>query len=389
MLVITKTTDLACFCARAAEFPYVTIDTEFIREKTYWPNLCLVQVATPDEATVIDALAIGIDLTPLFKLLANTNVLKVFHAARQDLEIFVHLTGEVPKPIFDTQVVAMACGYGDSVSYERLVRDIAKRSIDKTVRFTDWSKRPLAKQQIDYALGDVTHLRKIYQRLTERLEETERAEWLAEEMDILTDPATYLIKPEDAWKRLKTRSRKPHYIARLQALAAWRETLAQTNNVPRNRVLKDESLTEISAHGPKSVADLLALRAIKRDRVSNDRARAIVELLDKVRAMDSSQLPAALPEPPNTSNNGPSIELLKVLLKLKCEMHQVAQKLVASAADIEAIALDNSANVRALSGWRRELFGEDALRLKHGELALTAEGSQIKIIDIAKKPPSE
>ena len=205
--------------------------------------------------------------------MANTNVLKVFHAARQDVEIFVHLTGEVPTPIFDTQVAAMACGYGDSVAYERLVRDIAKKSIDKTMRFTDWAKRPLAKQQIDYAIGDVTHLRKIYEQLEERLEETNRTEWLAEEVEILTDTATYLIKPEDAWRRLKVRSRKPRYFANIKALANWRETLAQHNDIPRSRVLKDESLTEICAHGPKSADDLLKLRAVKRDRVSNDRAQ--------------------------------------------------------------------------------------------------------------------
>ena len=389
MLVITKTADLTCFCDRAATFSYVTIDTEFIREKTYWPRLCLVQVATPDEAAVIDTLASGIDLTPLYELLANANVLKVFHAARQDVEIFVHLTGSVPTPIFDTQVAAMVCGYGDSVGYERLVRDIAKKSIDKTMRFTDWAKRPLTSQQIEYAVGDVTHLRKIYQRLAGRLEETDRAKWLAEELDILTDTGTYLIKPEDAWKRLKTRSRKPRQLAFLQSLAAWRETLAQRNNVPRSRILKDESLTEISAYGPKSADELLRLRAVKRDRINNDHARAIIDVLDKVREMATCELPKAPPEPQCKLKNGPSVELLKVLLKLKCDMHQVAQKLIASSADIEAIAADNNANVRALSGWRRNLFGEDALRLKRGELALTADGSRIKLIKIRDLPPLE
>ena len=387
MTVITNTVDLARFCKSAAAFPYVTIDTEFIREKTYWPRLCLVQIATQDEVAAIDTLASGIELTPLFELLANTNVLKVFHAARQDVEIFVHLTGEVPTPIFDTQVAAMACGYGDSVAYERLVRDIAKKSIDKTMRFTDWAKRPLAKQQIDYAIGDVTHLRKIYEQLEERLEETNRGEWLAEEVEILTDTATYLIRPEDAWRRLKVRSRKPRYFANIKALADWRETLAQHNDIPRSRVLKDESLTEICAHGPKSANDLLKLRAVKRDRVSNDRAHAIIGVLNGVRAMESHELPEAPPEPLGKSNNGPSIELLKVLLRLKCDMHQVAQKLVASSADLEAIAADDYANVRALSGWRRDLFGEDALRLKRGELALTADGPQIKVIEIKDPTP--
>ena len=382
MSIITETAKLAAFCARAAAFPYITIDTEFIREKTYWPRLGLVQVGTPDEALAIDALADEIDLQPLFDLLDDGSVLKVFHAARQDVEIFVNLTGRVPTPMFDTQIAAMVCGYGDSVGYERLVRDIAKKSIDKTMRFTDWSKRPLGKKQIDYALGDVTHLRKIYEKLSKRMEDTGRAEWLSEEMDILTDTSTYLIAPEDAWKRLKTRSRKPRYLANVRALAAWREATAQSNDIPRNRVLKDESLTEIAAQAPKSADELMSLRAIKRDRVGNDRARELIGVLDEVRNLRNDELPEPPAERPDTSDNGPSMELLKVLLKLKCDSHKVAQKLIASSSDIEALAADDNADVRALSGWRREVFGEDALRLKRGELALTADGSRIKLIDI-------
>ncbi|CAN0538174.1 unnamed protein product, partial [Laminaria digitata] len=243
MSTITETTALSAFCARAAAFPFLTVDTEFIREKTYWPVLCLVQVGTPDEAVAIDALADGIALTPLFDLLADEKVLKVFHAARQDVEIFVNLSGKVPKPIFDTQIAAMVCGYGDSVGYERLVRDIAKKSIDKTMRFTDWSRRPLGDKQIEYALGDVTHLRKIYTKLAERLDANNRTAWLDDEMAILTNTGTYLIDPQNAWKRLKTRSRKPKYLAAVRSLAAWREKTAQDNNVPRNRVIKDESIT--------------------------------------------------------------------------------------------------------------------------------------------------
>lgn len=386
MSIITETAELAEFCGRAAAFPYITVDTEFIREKTYWPRLCLIQVGTPDEALAIDALADDIDLEPLFGLLADQSVLKVFHAARQDVEIFVNLCGKVPTPLFDTQIAAMVCGYGDSVGYERLVRDIAKKSIDKTMRFTDWSKRPLEKKQIDYALGDVTHLRKIYDRLAKHLDDTGRADWLSEEMDILTDTATYLIAPEDAWKRLKTRSRKPRYLANVRALAAWREVTAQNNDVPRNRVLKDESLTEIAAHAPKSADELMRLRAIKRDRVGNDRARELICVLDKVRAMRNDEFPEPPAEGPDKSDNGPSMELLKVLLKLKCDSHKVAQKLIASSNDIEAIAADDNADVRALSGWRRDVFGEDALRLKRGELALTADGSRIKLIETTAGP---
>ena len=384
MSIITETTALAAFCERAANFPFLTVDTEFIREKTYWPVLCLVQVGTPDEAVAIDALADGIDLTPLFDLLADEKVLKVFHAARQDVEIFVNLSGKVPNPIFDTQIAAMVCGYGDSVGYERLVRDIAKKSIDKTMRFTDWSRRPLGDKQIEYALGDVTHLRKIYTKLAERLEANNRTSWLDDEMAILTDTATYLIDPHNAWKRLKTRSRKPKYLAAVQALAAWREKTAQDNNVPRNRVIKDESITEIAAHMPNSAEELMSLRAISRDRVGNDRAREIVAVLAQVRDMNSTDYPTPPAERIDTSDNGPSMELLKVLLKLRCDSHQVAQKLIASSGDIEAIAADDGADVRALSGWRREVFGEDALRLKRGEIALTADGARIKVIEIPR-----
>ena len=382
MSIITETTALAAFCERAATFPFLTVDTEFIREKTYWPVLCLVQVGTPNEAVAIDTLAEGIDLTPLFDILANEQVLKVFHAARQDVEIFVHLSGNVPTPIFDTQIAAMVCGYGDSVGYERLVRDIAKKSIDKTMRFTDWARRPLDNKQIEYALGDVTHLRTIYSKLAERLEANDRTTWLDDEMAILTNTRTYLVDPQNAWKRLKSRSRKPKYLAGVRALAAWREKTAQDNNLPRNRVIKDESITEIAAHMPKSAQELMSLRAISRDRIGNERAREIVTALDEVREMNAADYPEPPVERIDTSDNGPSMELLKVLLKLKCDTHNVAQKLIASSGDIEAMAADDNADVRALSGWRRDLFGEDALRLKRGEIALTANGALIKVIEI-------
>jgi ribonuclease D len=382
MTTITETTALAAFCDRAASYPFITVDTEFIREKTYWPQLCLVQVGTEDEAVAIDALANGIDLAPLFSLMSDPDVLKVFHAARQDVEIFVHLSGQVPAPIFDTQIAAMVCGYGDSVGYERLVRDLAKQSIDKTMRFTDWSKRPLGNMQIDYALGDVTHLQKIFRKLSSRMQKSGREDWLSEEMDLLTDIGTYRIQPEDAWKRLKTRSRKPKYLAAIRALAGWREKTAQENDVPRNRVLKDESLTEIAAHTPDTSEGILGLRAVKRDRVGNERAREILAVLDKVRAMDRSDYPEPPAEGPDTSRIGPSIELLKVLLKLKCDSHNVAQKLIASSADIEAIALDDDADVPAMKGWRREVFGDHAIRLKKGEIALTADGSRIRTIEV-------
>lgn len=381
MSMIVDTEALAAFCGRAADHPYITVDTEFIREKTYWPVLCVVQVGIADEAVAIDALADGIDLTPLFDLLADETVLKVFHAARQDIEIFVHLADRVPHPIFDTQVAAMVCGYGDSVSYERLVRDLARKNIDKTMRFTDWSKRPLGNRQIEYALGDVTYLRRIYEKLAKRLVATGREDWLSEEMAVLTDPNTYRISPDDAWKRLKTRSRKPQYLAMVRALAAWRENAAQANDVPRNRMMKDESLTEIAAHAPESVDDLMALRSVARDRIGRERAAGLIEVLESVRAMDESDYPKPPAEAANGYDHGPSIELLKVLLKFKCDTHKVAQKLIASSSDIEAIAAGDDADVRALHGWRREVFGEDAIRLKKGEIALTADGSRVRVIE--------
>ncbi|MEX2453740.1 MAG: ribonuclease D, partial [Rhodospirillaceae bacterium] len=317
MSLITDTAALEAFCARAAGFPFITVDTEFIREKTYWPELCLVQVGTADEAVAIDSLAAGIDLAPLFDLLADESVLKVFHAARQDVEIFVHLSGRVPHPIFDTQVAAMVCGYGDSVGYERLVRDITRQSIDKTMRFTDWSKRPLGQKQIEYALGDVTHLQKIYARLSKQLDASGRAAWLSEEMAVLTDPGTYLIDPENAWKRLKTRSRKPRYLATVRALAAWREQSAKSNNVPRNRILRDEALTEIAAHAPKSADELTALRSVSRDRIGRERAAEIVEVIESVRALD----PADYPEPPgedtDITDNGPGMTAVEVDMALR------------------------------------------------------------------------
>ncbi len=380
MSTIVTTVELAAFCERASVFPFITVDTEFIREKTYWPVLCLVQVGTPDEAVAIDALADGIDLAPLFELMSNENVLKVFHAARQDIEIFVNLTSRVPAPIFDTQIAAMVCGYGDSVGYERLVRDLARKSIDKTMRFTDWSRRPLGKKQLDYALGDVTHLRKIYEKLSRRLEDSGRADWLSEEMDILIDVNTYVIRPDAAWKRLKTRSRKPKYLAAVQALAAWRERTAQDNNVSRNRVMKDEALTEIAAHTPSSIDELMALRSVSRDRIGKDRALELLALLKDVREMDPRNYPTPPEELPNGADAGPSIELLKVLLKLKCDEYKVAQKLIASSNEIEAIAVDDNAAVRTLNGWRRDVYGADAIRLKNGEIALTADGGRVRVI---------
>ena len=380
MSIIASTEELAEFCTRAGNFQYITVDTEFIREKTYWPHLCLVQIGTPEEAVVIDALSAGIDLSPLFQLFTNQDVLKVFHAARQDIEIFVHLSGEVPRPIFDTQIAAMVCGYGDAVGYERLVSDIANVSIDKSMRFTDWAKRPLTNKQIEYALGDVTHLRDVYTYLSRKLEGNGRAEWLSEEMSILSNTKTYVVMPEDAWKRLKIRNKKPTFIANLQAIAEWREKTAQKLDVPRNRILKDESLTDIATHAPRSIDELFGLRVIKRDRMNSEKGRALMQILDAVRRQDDTQYPTLPNENTTKSRLGPSIDLLKVLLKHKCDTHKVAQKLIASSRDIEELARNDQAHIPALSGWRLEVYGKDALRLKRGEIALTANGTQLRII---------
>lgn len=381
MSIITDTATLTAFCARAATFKYITVDTEFIREKTYWPKLCLVQLGTSSDAVVIDVLSDEIDLAPLFQLLSNNHVLKVFHAARQDIEIFVHLYGEVPHPIFDTQIAAMVCGYGDAVSYERLVRDLTNQNIDKSMRYTDWAKRPLSKKQIDYALGDVTYLHEVYSRLSAMLNENKRVDWLSEEMNILTNSETYLIKPEESWKRLKTRSKKPSYLANIREIAKWREETAQKLNIPRRRVLKDESLTEIAVQLPSSIDELKNLRVMKRDQIATEKIKEIIAVLDRVRTMDEKQYPQPSDKNQIKSDNRPSVELLKVLLKLKCDSHKVAQKLIASSSDIEELANNDDAQVPALQGWRLEVFGRDALRLKHGEIALTARGSQVRIIE--------
>lgn len=382
MDLIVDTDTLQAFCERVGNSRYITVDTEFIRDKTYWPRLCLVQIAgeSADDAVAIDAMAPDIDLAPLFTLMNEPSVLKVFHAARQDVEIFWHLDGRVPAPIFDTQVAAMVCGFGDSVGYERLVAKLAKASIDKTQRFTDWSRRPLTDKMLDYAISDVTHLRVVYDKLSAQLGRNGRSEWLSEEMDTLTNPATYQQLPEDAWRRVKNRLRKPRHMAIFRSLAGWRETEAQRRDVPRSRILRDESLGEIAAHEPRTTGDLTRLRGLARDRISPASAEAIIELVADIHAAPSSSYPEVAPPPPPSNHIGPTTDLLKVLLKLRCEENDVALKLVATTDDIEAIARDDDADVAALHGWRHEVFGEDAIALKHGRIALTVEAGGLKVI---------
>ncbi len=377
MTLITDSADLSALCDRLRREDFVTVDTEFIRDATYWPVLCLIQLGGDEEAHAVDALAEGIDLAPVRELLTDPEVLKVFHAARQDLEIFHNLWGVIPQPFFDTQIAGMVCGFGDQVSYEVLVNKLAKGSIDKSSRFTDWALRPLTEKQLRYALSDVTHLRQVYRKLASKLERTGREQWVREEIDLLTDPATYTIEPEEAWRRLKLRSRQPRFLAIVRELAAWRERKAQTRDIPRNRVIRDEAILEIAAHAPKSEADLGRTRALPKGLASGRTGAELLEAVEHGLAVPEDQCPVPPAARDLPRGIGPIVDLLKVLLKMKAEDHDVAQRLIATTPDLEDIAADDDADVAALKGWRREVFGEDALALKHGRLALTVRGKHL------------
>ena len=382
MTLISKTAELAAFCDRQAGADFIALDTEFMRDTTYWPKLCLVQLGGPEEAVAIDTLADGIDLAPLYRLLADESLLKVLHSGRQDLEIFFHETGKLPKPIFDSQVAAMVCGFGESVAYQTLARELAGAKIDKTSRFADWSHRPLTQRQIDYALADVIHLRPIYRKLKGKLRHNGREAWLGQEMDILTDPATYRLAPQDAWRRLKPRSTDRRFLAVVQSVAAWREQEAQRRDVPRNRVLRDEQLMDIAAHRPKSAELLGRTRGLSLDFAQGRLGTGILAAVEEGLEVPEDQRPVPVKRPELNGDPGPLVELLKVLLKLRCREHHVAQKLVANTADLEQLALDDEAPISALQGWRRDIFGEAALALKRGELALGADGNEIAVIDL-------
>ncbi|MEM0928807.1 MAG: ribonuclease D [Pseudomonadota bacterium] len=380
MKVVTTTEDLAAFSSHAGSAPFVTVDTEFLRERTYYSQLCLIQAATNEEAVIIDPLADGLDLSPFLALLSNASIVKVFHAARQDLEIFVKLMGSVPAPLFDTQVAAMVFGYGDQVGYEPLVRSLTGVQIDKGSRFTDWSRRPLTNKQLEYALGDVTHLRDVYMKLLQRLEDTGRQPWVEEEMDLLLDPALYATAPDEAWRRLKVRNVKPKELGPLIEVAAWREQEAQWRDVPRARVVKDDVLFEVARARPLSTDELSRLRSLPQ---GFERSAAAKGLLEAIKT--GTEIPReALPHLENRSREpGPPdvVELLRVLLKRQCEAHEVAPKLLASAADLDALALDDEADIPALHGWRREVFGELALKLKHGQVSLGLERGRVTVLN--------
>jgi ribonuclease D len=380
MELITTTAELAAACERLARHGVVTVDTEFLRETTYYPLLCVVQMADPDEAFVIDALAAGIDLKPFFELMADEKVLKVFHAARQDIEIVWHQAGIVPHPIFDTQVAAMVLGYGDSIAYDQLVERITGHRPDKTHRFTDWSRRPLTEEQIHYAVADVTHLRDVFAALDSDLKKRGRNDWVSEEMEVLTSPRTYDFHPERAWERLKTRVRKPRELAVLIEVAAWREQEAQSRDVPRSRVLKDDAVGDIATHAPTSLERLASLRSLPKGFDRSKWGGDIVAAVQRGLARDPSTLPK-IERPRGNSNGAAIVELLKVLLRMTSERHAVASKIIATVDDLEQIAADDNADVGALHGWRRELFGEAALALKHGRLALAIEkGRVVKVV---------
>jgi len=377
---ITTTEELSQVCARMARHPYVTVDTEFLRETTYYPLLCVAQMASVDEAVVIDALAPGIDLTPFFDLLNDEKVVKVFHAARQDIEIVWNMAKKIPHPIFDSQVAAMVLGYGDSISYDALVQRITGDMLDKSHRFTDWTRRPLTDAQMSYALSDVTHLRDVYVKLSEDLQKRDRTSWVEAEMAILTSPETYRAEPERAWERLKSRVRKPKELAILMEVAAWREREAQTRDVPRSRVLKDDAIGDIATQAPTSIEKLGHLRSLPKGFERSRWGEAIVDAVKQGLARDPKTLPRLdrfRPAP----NGAATVELLKVLLRMTAENYGVAAKVIATVDELDRIAADDEADVPAMKGWRRELFGEKALALKHGKLALAVENGRVVTVE--------
>lgn len=380
MRIVTTTADLKTLIGELENAPYLALDTEFLRDQTYWPKLCLIQVASPEVAAIVDPLAAGIDLKPFYELLKNGKIVKVFHAARQDIEIFQQQGGVIPHPLFDTQVAAMVAGYGDAASYETLARSIAKVEIDKSSRFTDWSRRPLTGKQLEYALGDVTHLRRIYEKLDAELKRTHREEWIADEISALQNPALYAMDPTQAWKRLKARTTSKRFLAMLAAIAEWREREAQTRDIPRGRVLKDEALLEIAAHPPETAEGLERIRAIPKGFANSRMGKTLMEAIEKGRAAPppegiETDKPRRKREPSQAA-----VDLLKTLLRLRAEYAQVAPRLIANADDIESLAAHEDDGVAALHGWRAEIFGNDAQALRDGQLAIALRNGKAVVV---------
>jgi ribonuclease D len=383
---ITTTAELAALCERLSNEAFVTVDTEFMRERTYYPELCLVQLAGTQDVAVVDAQAKGIDLAPLGALLAKPDVVKVFHACRQDVEIFLLLFGAVPANLFDTQVAAMVAGFGDQVGYDALVSAITGGHIDKAHRFSDWSARPLTKAQVDYAAADVTHLRVVYERLLARLRADGRMDWVGQEMAALAEEKTYRVDPERAWERLKLRTGNRRQLAMVQAIAAWREREAQRINIPRQRLIKDEQIPEIAALAPDSPEALAKARGISSGFAQGKSGVSLLAVIAEAKALPEADLPRT-ERPRDAPRASPAlVALLKVLLNAAAEQNNVAARLVASAEDIEALALDESAPNAAMDGWRREMFGNDAVRLIRGEIALSTQGKRIKIVELTPVP---
>jgi len=380
---ITDTDSLAAACADLAKAEFVAVDTEFMRETTFWPKLCLIQAAGGDREVLIDPLAEGLDLEPFWALMRDESVLKVFHACRQDIEIFYHQGGElIPRPMFDSQVAAMAVGLGDSISYDNLVRALLGEGVDKGSRFTDWSRRPLSDKQAEYALADVTLLRDLFPLLRQKLQDVGREAWLAEEMKTITDPATYRMDPKDAWKRLKLRKTTPKWLAALKAAAEWRETEAQTRDIPRNRIIKDDGLYEIAHAAPTSAADLAQLRAVPKGFERSKPAERLIEALSAALDDPKAHAPKIEKPKPAPPNVGPILEMLKVFLKVVAEQEGVAARLIATVPDLEQLAADDEADIPALKGWRRQVFGAEAIRLKKGELALVLENGRVEAVEL-------
>ena len=384
MSVITTNEALNALCDRLSKSDYVTVDTEFLRDKTYYSKLCLIQIADDNEYHAIDTLAGGLDLAPFYDLMTNENVVKVFHAAKQDIEIFVNQANVVPKPLFDSQIAAMVCGFGDSIGYEKLVMALCNKTLDKSTRFTDWSRRPLTQRQIDYALGDVTHLRTTYKKLKEKLEQSGREHWLSEEIGDMLNIDTYTIQPKDAWKRIKIRNSNRRFNAIVHRIAEWREEEAQRRNMPRNRIMRDEVLLELSAVRPTHTNALTSIRGLGANFASSKSGKDIINAIKESLELPDDALPKISSRKPPSHNTDPIVELLKVLLKIVCKSENVAPKLLANVEDLEKIAESDDADVKALHGWRYDLFGKNAIALKNGEVAFAIKDGEIYVFPIEK-----
>ena len=384
MSLITTTSDLIAFCERAKQESYITVDTEFVREHTYWSQLCLIQVGLEKEAVAIDPLAEGIDLSSFFDLLQDAHVTKVFHSARQDIEIFYHLTGQIPHPLFDTQIAGMVCGFGESIGYDVLVQKFAKISIDKSSRYTHWAQRPLTDKQLHYALGDVIHLRVIYEKLLNIIEKDDRFHWLEEELFILRNPQTYEIDPYRVWEKIKAKSAKPRMLAILREIAAWREIKAQEKNLPRGRIMQDNIMLGLAASAPRSLTELRKMRGLTSSFLEGTRGTTVLELIEKALALPNEDCPQVRKDVVSPPGTTALIEMLRLLLKIKAEKYQVAQKLIATQGDLEIIArsLEPEPIVPALEGWRREIFGNAALALKEGKVAIGIKDHRICLIPL-------